>query len=361
MSEAKFESVMRKLRATAPPAPDRLRERVGALREPDRRSVIRLRPALVAAVAIAVAVGLGAATIGGLRGSETSQRNDLAGAQVARAANLRAVGTLGAAHKSGYRAYDRNAPFSNQAAPFTLSAQAAPSDLSYADALDAPVFTPGARLQRYDVAMRLRVKDLSRSTQAAVRHTRRLGGYVAAADYAIGGNVGDSRLELRVPVVRLQSAIARFTDLGTILAQHIAVADVQAPLDRTDARIAALHKVIAELKAKSFLTPAEQTKLDGAKRRVQRLSQRHASLIRQGTFARISLQLTTRKAAAQHAQPGRFDRFWGDAGDILGKEAIAVLYALVVAGPFAILALLALLAERTRRRRADHRLLEETG
>jgi hypothetical protein len=45
----------------------------------------------------------------------------------------------------------------------------------------------------------------------------------------------------------------------------------------------------------------------------------------------------------------------------LGKELIAVLYALVIVGPFAILAALALIAERTRRRRADHRLLEETG
>jgi len=71
--------------------------------------------------------------------------------------------------------------------------------------------------------------------------------------------------------------------------------------------------------------------------------------------------LTTRKAATQHVEPGRFDQFWDDAGDILGKEAIAVLYALVIAGPFLILAALALLAERARRRRADQRLLGETG
>jgi hypothetical protein len=38
-----------------------------------------------------------------------------------------------------------------------------------------------------------------------------------------------------------------------------------------------------------------------------------------------------------------------------------VLYALVVAGPFVLIAALLFLAERTRRRRADHRLLEETG
>jgi hypothetical protein len=59
--------------------------------------------------------------------------------------------------------------------------------------------------------------------------------------------------------------------------------------------------------------------------------------------------------------PGRFDRFWDNTSDILGKELIAVLYALVLAGPFVLIAALLFVAERTRRRRADHRLLEETG
>ena len=71
--------------------------------------------------------------------------------------------------------------------------------------------------------------------------------------------------------------------------------------------------------------------------------------------------MTTREPAAKDEEPGRFETFWGDAGDILGKEAIGVLYALVIVGPFAILAALAFFAERARRRRADHRLLEETG
>jgi uncharacterized coiled-coil protein SlyX len=224
----------------------------------------------------------------------------------------------------------------------------------------APVLT-GSRLQQYVVAMSLRVRDLSDATQTAVRKTRRLGGYVAAADYSTGDNTGDSRLELRVPVSRIQAAIAGFTDLGTILSQQIRVADLQAPLDQTDKRIAAQRKVIAELEALSSLTVEQQYRLDAAKRTLKGLTQRHANLVREGTYAKISLQLTTRKTAAKHVSPGRFDRFWGDAGDILGKEAVAVLYALVVAGPFALLAALALVGERARRRRADHRLLGETG
>jgi len=57
----------------------------------------------------------------------------------------------------------------------------------------------------------------------------------------------------------------------------------------------------------------------------------------------------------------RSDRFWDSSGDILGKELIAVLYVVVLAGPFVLIAALLFVAERTRRRRADHRLLEETG
>jgi hypothetical protein len=341
MSEARLETMMRELRTTAPPAPDRLRERVQELREPQARRVVRLRPALVAAVAIAV--GLGAAAIGGLFGVPGSSERDVRRTEAA----LRAARTPGLlpANPSGTRANGK-----------AFSDTGASSLKSF-----APGLTPGSRLQRYDVAMNLRVRDLSRATQASVRRTRRLGGYVAAADYSTSSNAGNSSLDLRVPVQHVQQAIAGFTDLGTILSQRISVGDLQAPLDRTDSRIATLRRVIAELETKNVRTPPEETRLDAAKRTLKRLSQSRASLVREGTYAKIALQLTTRKTAAKHTQPGRFDRFWGSAGDILGKEAIAVLYVLVVAGPFAILAVLALLAERARRRRADHRLLEETG
>jgi hypothetical protein len=190
--------------------------------------------------------------------------------------------------------------------------------------------------------MSLRVKDLSAATQRAVGTTRRLGGFVAGADYSTDTKAGNSRLALRVPVTNLQKAIASFTELGTILSQHISVADLQGGLDRLDARIAKARRA-------------------GHDRTVTRLERRREALIREGTYARVSLQLTTAKPAEQHVAPSRFDRFWDNTSDILGKELIAVLYVLVLAGPFVIVAALLFLAERTRRRRADHRLLEETG
>ena len=209
--------------------------------------------------------------------------------------------------------------------------------------------------------MKLRVEDLSRATQSAVRDTVRLGGYVASANYGTNEAQGDSLLQLRVPVTNVQKAIARFTDLGTLQAQRISVVDLQAGVDRINRQLAAQLKVIETLEAKSDLTRAERARLEAARRTVRQLTRGRTSLERQGAYARFSLQLTTQKAAEKQAAPGRFDRFRGDAGDILGKEAIGVLYALVIVGPFAILAALALFGERARRRRADHRLLEETG
>jgi hypothetical protein len=307
MSEASY---LVQLREAAPRAPEGLRELVRTMPAAHRPRRARFRPALVAALAMALAIGLSASLIGGLKGSGSQRQgvSEATGAQLQRAHTLRLP-------PQSYRAQ--------------------------AEKL-APSLTARSRLQRQDVSMRLRVEDLSGATQSAVRTTRRLGGFVAGADYATGSENGNSRLALRVPVANLQKAIASFTQLGTILSQHISVADLQTGLDRLDARIAKARKA-------------------GHDRTVERLERRRAALIREGSYARVSLQLTTAKPAAQHVAPGRFDRFLDNSGNILGKEAIAVLYALVVAGPFVLLAALLLLGDRTRRRRADHRLLEETG
>jgi len=323
MSETSFDMVLQELRDTAPPAPERLRNLVSALPEARPRRSVRLRPALSAAIALAVAVGLGAAILGGVREPTRNVAN---------------YAPSGSSTITGSpRSPEQQGSFSKDAGELRAF---------------APSLTTKSRLQLQQVSMRLRVDDLSGATQKAVRQTKRLGGYVAAADYATGESAGDSRLDLRVPAQNVQKAIASFTELGTILAQRIRVADLQVGLDRLDARIASKER---QLKT---LTGDELAKEQRALRRLERSRD---ALVREGTYAKVSLQLTTRKPAAQQEKEGRFGAFWGDASEILGKEAIGVLYALVIAGPFAILAALALFAERARRRRADHRLLEEIG
>jgi hypothetical protein len=310
MSEASFETVLSELREVAPPAPERLRGLVRSLPAATPRRSLRLRPAISAAIVLVLGIGVSAAILDGLRTDPAGHSNT--GNNFSASTSNRAKATT-----------ERTPPISQ-----ALGAQIAPG------------LTAKSRLQKQDVAMRLRVDDLSRATQGAVRTTRRLGGFVAGADYATGSKEGNSRLALRVPVANLQKAIASFTSLGTILSQHISVADLQGGLDRLDARIAAARRA-------------------GHHGTVRRLERRRDALIREGSYARVSLQLTTAQPAKQHAAPGRFDRFWDNTSNILGKELIAVLYVLVLAGPFVLVAALLVLAERTRRRRADHRLLEE--
>ncbi len=342
MSGPRFDDVLHELRAKAPPAPDRLCQRIRELAVTDVQPAfhLRFRPALALAGAGILALGIGAALIGGLTSSPPS-RSGLGAEQL-----------------------QNRAVRSRELAP---SLQNAPSSGSYRDTLTkaASSLPPGSRLQRYDVAMRIRVPnrdDLSTKTKQAMRETRRLGGYVVAVRYATPEDgQGDSSLVVRVPIVHVQEAIMRFSSLGSIVSQQISLQDLQPQADRLAKATRRLRARIAELRAKPSPTPAQQAELAASVRALTRLAQRSAAVVRQGTYAKVSLALTTRKAAAEHQEPGRFDRFTGDAGDILGKEAIVVLYALVVAGPFALLAVIALLAERARRRRADRRLLEETG
>src|SRR6188508_79164 len=309
MSEASY---LVELREAAPAAPERLHELVRSLPAAQPRRSPRLKPTLVAAVGGAIAVALGAAAIGGLSGSD--ERDSGAGAT-----NRLSL-----------------APTEKQPRGLRLI-----PDVTAGKAF-APQLGAKSRLQKQDVSMALRVKDLSGSTQSAVRTTRLLGGFVANADYSTDTSSGNSRLTVRIPVQNLQKAIASFTQLGTILSQHISVADLQGGVDRLDKRIATERRAGNDAKAKQLL-------------------RRRAALVREGIYAKVALQLTTAKPAAKHVVPSRFDRFWDTTKDILGKELIAVLYALVIAGPFILLAAAILLGERARRRRADDRLLGETG
>jgi hypothetical protein len=348
MSEPRIDEIVRELRETAPRSPQNVRERIRALPDPaPRRSFrLRFRPALVGAAAAAVLLGIGGAALNGLTdgsGSSTSS--------APKPARGEAVG--GSRRDSGgFEAYQPRGQRATVLAPSLSTKERGP-------------LRPSSRLQNYEAVLRLRVgnrDDLSEAMKRAVLETRRLGGYVVSAQYAQAAQ-GDGSLVVRVPIARVQDAIAGFSSLGTILEQRISLQDIQPQADRLAKSIAAKQRRIVQLESKQVRTPAEQAELAAAKGDLTRLTQRRAAVERQGAYARVSLGLTTRKAAAptKKDEPGAFGSFLDDAGNIFALEAIAVLYVLVVVGPFALLAAFALFAERARRRRANHALLERTG
>jgi len=262
----------------------------------------------------------------------------LAPAAAALAAGAIAVGVLSSGDEQ---------PQQQVAAPLVERATK-DSATSVVEAPTGPPVTPARRAQRYSAQITLRVKDLSDVTQDALRQARALGGYVRTVDYGEGRGEGTARLVVRVPIGRVQTAILRFSELGTILDQHVSVRDVQPLLDRRFARIAELRRAVRTLSGDD---------LAAAQAELETLQAAQARERRQASFATVSLDLTTAEKEVVPTPPGRIERAFERAADVLAAEAVAVVYAAVVAAPFILLGLVLLIAFRAARSRLDKRLL----
>jgi len=224
------------------------------------------------------------------------------------------------------------------------------------------------RLQQYDAALTLRVRNsdqLSARTQQAMRLTRALGGYVASASFDVPGRQGTSTLVLRIPIDRVQRALAAFAGYGTLLSQKISVQDLQQRADAQSSRIAALRRGVAALETRlqGSVTSAERVQLERRlaieKSRLAAQQKTLRATVRRAELARVGLTLVT-PAPKASAAPGRFDRTLDDAGSVLARELEILLYALVVVGPLLVLGGIAIAVGRAQRRRSDRRLLERT-
>jgi hypothetical protein len=348
LDDPRFQEIVSELRAKAPSAPEGLRERVGATARSERarkvatRWNLGLRRGVALAAACTVAVGVGAALINGLAGSDEQGQRE--------AREQLKLSTPDESAKSP----DTRRPLRG----------AATRDARLERASGTALPPASRRFQDYDARMRLRVKDaaaLDRGTKRAMRDTRSLGGFVASIDFGTRPeDQGDASLVLRVPVPKVQEAVARYTELGTIISQQVKINDLQPQADRLSQSATELRRRIAELVAKSRrngLTVDERVQLENARRDLQSVTGRRSRLVREASYATVTLELTTAKAAEKQEEPGAFRTFWDDASKILGTELIWLLYALVVAGPFVLLAILALVVERSRRRRSADSLL----
>jgi hypothetical protein len=219
--------------------------------------------------------------------------------------------------------------------------------------------------------MRLRLPSLdalSTATVRAMRITRSLGGYVANVEYSSPSvRHGDAVLILRVPIANVQKAVLAYAALGTLVAQHFTVFDLQKRFDAEIERIAKVRVRIAELEAQ--LASGTLGEVDAARAREQleyaranlaRLTAERKTTLKRARLATARLSLTTFHPKRGHVAPPpttRLDRTLGDAASVLGRELVWLLYAVLVAAPFAVLTASALALERARRRRSERRLL----
>ncbi len=352
------------LRLAKPRAPEHLRDRVTALSaRPERqprfsfslpsRYMVR-RVAFVAAPAV-VAVAVGGALIHGIANS---------GSPPSQASNAKEALKTPAAPTS----WDSAVPSPDGARVIHGSGTFSKADKPNALGALPPNTT---RLQNYQAAMTVRVDgldQLSPSTQKAMRIARALGGYVVSAQFN-AAKQGSSALVFRIPIGHVQQAIARFSGLGTIAAQDIRITDLQAQFNRLVKQVGALRVALAKIDdrlADPSLTNEARVLLEQRRARLAaRLEAVRTSKARtthRASLATVSLNLTTKEAVvpAKVQHRGPLGRALHDAGSILAKEASWALYALLVLGPIAVIALVAFLLVRLGRRVSDRRLLESS-
>jgi len=244
----------------------------------------------------------------------------------------------------------------------TLSA----TDLGAGATRDSAAGPTTGRAQRVSATLTVEVSDsdaVSDAAQDAIDLTRRLGGHVVSSSVTTGEQAA-ATMTVRVPVGKVQQAIAGLSGLGRIVSQQVTIDDLQASLDALERRQASLRNQVARIGARldtESLEPEERAVLET---RLQRLQLELRELRRgitathaEARMSTIELTVATPEAGVVAPAPSRLERTLDEAFDVLVWEGVIVLALAIVLAPIALLGLAAWLGQRLYRRREDERLL----
>ncbi len=360
--EARVQGLLRELRAGAPPAPEPLQARVGALGDAPKR---RRRQLPVRRVALALALVFVVALLGAVIAFGDGAGNDDDSGEAAAPAEV----DVGAAEASPTTPEDETGggeAFGPQSeAPSPTAGERALAGGVGAGALVAP---PG-RATDIGVWLEVRVPgadELSATAGEAMAITRELGGWVAASDLDTKGNEGTAELALRVPVGRVEDAVVELSGLGTVTGERVVIEDLQAAIDRRDTRIERLRRTIRALELRlenETLTAAEELelrlRLEQRRNEVAELQGENRADRREAATSELALVLHTREApAAAGEDEGGVAGAAGDALRFLAAAGTIALFLAIVLMPAVLLLVLLWLAFRARARRSEARLLD---
>ncbi|MFJ4851008.1 MULTISPECIES: DUF4349 domain-containing protein [unclassified Streptomyces] len=192
---------------------------------------------------------------------------------------------------------------------------------------------------------------------------------------AAGGYIGDestslddeghehSRVTLRVPPTDYERVLGDLAGLGRLLERKVSAQDVTSQVVDVESRIKTQRASVARVRelmdraTKLSDVVTLEGELSSRQADLEALEAQQASLKERTGMATVTLVLTEPDRVAA---PAKADGFWASVGDALGAgwHALyvtlrALLIALAAALPFAVLALLGLLAFRLLRRRRD--------
>ncbi|MGH3024089.1 MAG: DUF4349 domain-containing protein [Gaiellaceae bacterium] len=356
--EARVQGLVRELRAGGPLAPAALLGRVSELgKEPVRARrrvpVPRWRPALAIGLVLLLLAGM-VATVA-LRGE--------GGDDDAGQADVPAAAPSPVAPEAGDQEAGASAPYRNTLRKSQVTLDSGAGLVSGEDSIDR------RRATDVDLRVELRLRDadeLADASGRAMAITRELGGWVASSDVDAGGREGEAALQLRVPVRRVEDAVVRLSELGTITGQRMVTTDLQGGIDVRDRRIEKLDRKIriTELRLESeTLEPEERLRLEIRLERLHAartdLARANARDRREAAIAELTLLLHTREApAGAEPEEGEAAGAARDALRLLGAVGVVALFAAIVLSPVLLLALLLWLAMRSRARRIETKLLD---
>lgn len=330
--------LLTQLREARPTAPREVRERVRLVAERAPQPPRRLSWRLGLVVALGAALAIVAAVVA-TRGGDRAAAPAPAPAPLRESLNSKAYGAQNDSTLIAPR--DAQAP-ALAPAPAGAAVGVAPS---------------ATRLQQYRASLELRVAnaaDVSAATQRALAITRSLGGYPLGVGVDARGRTGDASLTLRIPREKVQEAVTRLSELGTIIASNVQIEDLQVQVNATNKRLARLQRRLSELRAQEQ-TDEVKRQIAALTRQVETLQRSRAATVRESRFATVNLHVTTRRAAVTPVTEND-GPFHGLVVAFTWIGIVAV-YAIALAAPFAVLALLLWVAARAVRRRREEALL----
>jgi len=239
--------------------------------------------------------------------------------------------------------------------PATIAPNVGASIDRAAKALTVP--SPKGRVQTYDATLSLRVehsRDVSDGVKQALRITTSLGGFSQSVHAETHGSSAVADLKLRIPRSRVQEAMAKLSQLGTITDENVSTVDQTALLNNTDREIARLQKQLAILRTEPQ-SPDSDRKIAALVRRIETLQRGEATTRRNAHFATVNLHLGTPLVTV--VQKHKHGPLHG-VGVALTWLGIGAVYALAIGTPVAVLLVLTWLGVRVVRRRRENALLE---
>src|SRR3954468_11305614 len=182
----------------------------------------------------------------------------------------------------------------------------------------APLVTPasGARRVERDVSLTLAAapRDFADVSDGVVRTTDRFGGIVQRSQVDQQGARGRASFDLRIPIGRLDRAMAALSELAHVRARSAGTEDVTGAYDAAAGRLAdARAERRALLRALSRATTAEQAarlrdRLREVRERIARDRRAVDQLRRRTDLARLDVTVVSQRGAS--AAPGRGDGSW---------------------------------------------------